>query len=333
MTTSSPYAESEKKERFSRLKKVGRKIVHVLNPVSGSSKYYEAAKKTVEEIGGDVLLSEYHGHITELVENTLAKDPSSHIVVYGGDGSLYEACNGIMNSGANSTALLSVIPSGSGNDFSSYANNSDEFPKGESKKIDIIKTTCADQIRYFGNMMNIGFDCSVVDNTFKIRKTGLFKGPSAYIAGLVKELVVKKTTPANITLSGCVNIETGIPCDDINVSKNILLTAAANGKFCGGGFKAAPLANLNDGLMDVLVIDDVTRMKFISLVKYYRSGTFIDDNGELISQISSVLSYNKCKKMTITGMPRFCLDGELFETEGKELVAEVIPEAINFVAV
>ena len=309
------------------------RVAHFINPVSGSHRFYDATRKAVDEIGGKIFVSERSGQITEMVIDALEKDPSTHVVVYGGDGSIYEAVNGIMQSGHNDTAVLSVIPSGSGNDFSAYANDSGVFSRGEIHKIDLIKTTCGGETRYFDNMMNMGFDCSVVYETSNVRKAGVIKGSAAYIAGVVKVLGQKKTMNVSLTLSDCVSLSTGKPVDDFHVEKSLLLTACANAAYCGGGFKAAPISKIDDGYMDVLVINDVTRPKFISLVGDYRAGTFINEKGVMKKSFREYVDYIRCKKMTIVGPEMFCLDGELFETNGEEIVAEVAHNAINFMAI
>ena len=319
---------------FSRVKSVGKKIVHFINPVSGNSRYYASTRKAVDEIGGQIVVSEHSGQISELVREALEKDPYTHAVIYGGDGTVFEAVNGIMQSGANETATLSVIPSGSGNDFSTYANDPKNFKHGETRKIDLIKTICGKTVRYFDNMMNIGFDCDVVHETEKIRSSGIVKGSAAYIAGVVKVLGAKKLIFPEIVLSGCVDISTGKDIPDITFVKELLLTACANGQFCGGGFKAAPLSRLDDGLMDVLIINDVSRAKFISLVKDYHEGTYINERGVLKPRFEPVINYVKCKKMTVSGIERFCLDGEIFELgKDESITAEVVPAAINFQAI
>ena len=324
----------ERKGKVSKIISAGKKIVHFMNPVSGSSRYYASTRKAVDELGGQIVVSEHSGQITELIMDALEKDPATHAVVYGGDGTVFEAVNGIMLSGAAETATLSVIPSGSGNDFSSFANDPATLSHGESVKIDLVKTTCGGKVRYFDNMMNIGFDCSVVYETEKIRAGGVIKGSAAYMAGVAKVLGAKKPIHPTITLSGCVDTATGEPIDDVTFSKELLLTACANGKLCGGGFKAAPLAKLTDGLMDVLVISNISRVKFVSLVKDYHDGTFINEKGQLKPRFKDVITYVKCRKMEISGIERFCLDGEIFSVPaGEPLVAEIVPAAINFRAI
>lgn len=316
-----------------------RRQVHILNPASGGTKggkAFEAAKNAIEKSGGEIRISEKPGGIEDLTAELFVKDPFAHAIVYGGDGSVYEAVNGIMKSKNNRTASFSVIPLGSGNDFSRYANDSDAFQKAELNKIDVIKSTSGGVDRYCANVMNMGFDCDVVWETYTLKKYPFLRGSAAYIAGVVKVLMAKKTIDARISLIGCENVDPD-SCEkstsDVMLEQNVLLTACANSRFYGGGFCAAPLASLSDGLMDVLVIDDVTRLKFLTLVGAYHEGTFIDSHGVMPKQFEKVLKYRRCRGIEIVGPKRLCLDGEIFETgEDRTVRGEVLPGALWFAA-
>ncbi len=311
-----------------------RRHVHIINPTAGGRKFYSAAVSAIEKCGEEKLESTSGEHLRCLVAETLRHDPFAHVTVYGGDGSVFCAVNGIMDSGCASTASFSVIPCGSGNDFSNYANDRAGFKKGELNRIDLISVTRGGRRDYYANMMNIGFDCAVVKETYTLKNKPFLKGPTAYIAGVLKVLAVKKTTPAKIKLSGCVSLKTGEPCDAVEIEKDILLTACANGRYCGGGFNAASLAMLNDKLMEVLVVNDITRAKFISMIGNYKKGDYISSDGQLMKKYDGVLDYYKCGRMEITGPKLICLDGEVMETSGEECItAEICPGAVWFAAV
>lgn len=305
-----------------------RRHVHIINPNAGSSRFYESAVSAIKKSGDEMLESNSGEHLKSLVTKLFREDPFAHAVIYGGDGSVYETVNGIMESGNAMTASFSVFPAGSGNDFSAYANDSAGYKKGELNKIDLISVKYGDNTSYFANMMNIGFDCSVVFETYTLKKKPFLKGSAAYIAGVVKTLAVKKTTPITITLSG------GDLKEPISMQKDILLTACANGQFCGGGFKSAPLARIDDGIMDVLVVNDISRTKFISMVSNYKRGDYINESGEMLPKFNGVLDYYRCRKMTVSGMKAICLDGEVKSVSEKDTVeVEIIKDALFFAAI
>lgn len=338
MKAALPKTEKDRKVKIA-LPNIGeRHQVHIINPKSGrgagDEKIYGAVEKTVAENGGEIIKSEHPGHIEEIAAETCKKNPFAHIVAYGGDGTVYEVVNGIMKADAGRTASFSVVPVGSGNDFSAFANDSGVFRKAELNKIDVVRVKCGENARYFANMMNIGFDCAVVNETYTLKKKPFLKGSAAYIAGVVKTLLLKKTLRAKVTVEGIEPFEKDEKLTSAEVfERDLLLTAAANSRYCGGGFCAAPLASLTDGLMDVLVIDDISRMKFLSLVGAYKAGTYIDEHGVMPERFNKILTYRRCRKITIEGPELYCLDGEVYHTdESRKLEAEVIPGALWYAA-
>lgn len=294
-----------------------RRQVHLINPCACAGKHAAMAKKLAEEIGGEVVLTERAGFAEEYAAELFTRDKFAHLVVYGGDGTVYEAVNGIMRSGNSHTASFSVIPIGSGNDFSAYANDAAGFRKAELVRLDL----CQANGRYFINMLNIGFDCNVVYRTAALKKSPLLRGKMAYIAGVAQELVMKKPISAKIIIDNGDELE--LP---------ILLTACANGQFCGGGFCAAPLADMTDGLMDVLVVNDMTRRTFLSLVRDYKNGTYIEPDGTMKEKFEDVLMYRRCTGYRVSGIQRYCIDGEIIEPKDGAVTVKCVKNAIWFAA-
>lgn len=294
-----------------------RRQIHLINPRACAGKHAAMAKKLAEKTGGEVVLTEGAGFAEEYAAELFTKDKFAHLVVYGGDGTVYEAVNGIMNSGNSHTASFSVIPIGSGNDFSAYANEAAGFRKAELVRLDL----CHANGRYFINMMNVGFDCNVVYRTASLKKNPLLRGKMSYIAGVAQELVMKKPVSAKITLDNGDELET-----------SVLLTACANGQFCGGGFRGAPLADMTDGLMDILVVNDVTRRTFLSLVQDYKNGTYIEPDGTMKEKFEDVLMYRRCAKYRVSGIQRYCIDGEIMEPEDGSVTVRCVKNAIWFAA-
>ena len=120
----------------------------------------------------------------------------------------------------------------------------------------------------------------------------------AYIAGLVITLVRKP------------GVKTYISTDDGEErERQYLLTTFANGAFCGGGFRSNPHASLQDGQIDSVLVNNVTRRRFLGLVGSYKKGTHITEKNE------KILSHNKFHKvrMRFDRPQGVCVDGELAE--------------------
>lgn len=288
------------------------RIIDIINPSAGKKRPLQAVSENHQQY-----ITKFAGDAESRVKEFCIENPNTIFNIYGGDGTIYEVINGIMSAGANGTSKISVVPTGTGNDFYRI------IPKDRSEmKIDLIKyhlhsaVDSTEKIRYSVNMINIGFDCDVVKKTDDIKKLPFIKGSLAYIFGVINVFFHKFGKHFKIDIqypNG--NRET--------VEDELLLTAIANGGYCGGGFFAAPTAKLDDGLLDLLIVRKISRLKFISLVGDYRNGTHIDaQTSEPIQSFKEVLKYLKCSKITVSGIERVCIDGQIFNADAIEIAAE-----------
>ena len=132
-------------------------------------------------------------------------------------------------------------------------------------------------------------------------------------AGLVVTLVKKPGVKAKISFDGSEPVE-----------EDLLLTTFANGCFCGGGFHSNPLASTTDGMIDSILVSNISRTRFISLVGDYKKGT------HLCEKFADVIRHAKAKevKLLFDNETNVCVDGEILRV--KELVLSVLSGAINF---
>jgi len=284
--------------------------IHILNPAAGMVKAHLYIPKSIE-----VYETKGPRDMERFITETCLEDPNVHFTVYGGDGTVSEAVNGIVSAGeeAMEKAVLSVVPKGSGNDFVRNFSKKDMF----SGKVDVLK--CND--RYGINSINIGFDCDVVVETDKVKKNFLTSGSLGYIAGVVKALKGKLSKNYEITMED----KDG---NLIEFNGEYMIASLGNGKYCGGGFKFAPTAALDDGLFDAMVINDMSKATFLKLVTDYRLGKHVDANtGEVGEKYKNLLSYHQCRKMTVKNINRLGIDGEVIYADIAEI--SIIPSAIN----
>lgn len=255
------------------------------------------------------------GDATEYVKSMIriSQDRQRFICV-GGDGTINELAN---SAPCNPDIEFGVIPNGSGNDFVRNFTNTRLFSNidaqidGDMMSFDLIK--CNDT--YCANMVNIGFDCSVVKEAVKLKKAKLITPGLSYILGVVVVLFKKFGTKMRLVF------------DDGQIyEKEFTLTAIGNGKFCGGGFMAAPYALLKDGLMDIIAIDKISRMTFISLVSYYKEGTHLENK-----RAQKHIKHWRVPhfKMEFDTPIPICIDGEI--KGAKNLDFSVVPNAFNFI--
>lgn len=290
----------------------------ILNPNSGKRKKQKILEDAIKSACRKRKL-DYHIYYT-----TCPKDATEYVrsmvnsykdrqrfVCVGGDGTLNEVVN---SAPCNPNVEFGVIPYGSGNDFVKNFGNIDDFYDinaqldGTPVSLDLIK--CNEY--YCVNMVNIGFDCAVAKEAGKLK---FFSPKASYILGVIKVFFRKIGTKMKITF------DDGTVIDD-----NLTLTAIGNGKYCGGGFMAAPLANTSDGIFDVCVIKKVTRRRFLRLVGIYKKGLHVNN-----PKAEKHISYHRCShlKMEFHAPIPICIDGEIMGAKRVDLT--VIRNAFNFI--
>ena len=290
------------------------KEYHVINPAAGHG---TAAAMVQARAGADAVLYPTTGvgdarrYLAQTLRG-LAEDV--RVFVYGGDGTIGEAINGIMDAQASEHAILTAVPCGTGNDF--VRMFADAAPDTEYR-LDLL--SCGGS--YVLNMINIGFDCAVVDRMAVWKKKPFIRGSMAYICGILDVLLQPMGTPLRISY-------TDGDGEEHTVEGDFLLCAAANAQYCGGGFRGAPTASLTDGIAELLIVDLITRRRFFSLVGMYHDGTHIGADGQPVEKIADVLRYVRCRKATISGMTQVCLDGEV--AAAQTLSFEVVPGVLRY---
>lgn len=300
-----------------------RHIVHIINPVSGSGYKFRKTKNRIDELGEDIYLTTKRKDCEEFIYKLLTKDPTAHIVAHGGDGTMNEAVSGIMAAGAGKTALFTGIPSGSGNDFLHYMY-SEKNIYGKIYPTDLIYANG----RYSVNITNMGFDCKVVSEAEKIRKMPGASGGFSYIAGVISALLKKESFQTEIVFEGVTDLK-GTNLGNKSFSENILLAAIANGQYYGGGFKVAPAADTCDGLIDVIVVKNVSIAKFASLVVDFKKGVHIDGKtGFVKPSFREYLSFIRCKRISFDGINEICYDGEI--VKANSISACIVPKAVMY---
>lgn len=178
------------------------------------------------------------------------------IVAMGGDGTLNEVLNGIAEP---SRTRLGVIPCGSGNDFAAVAGIPgtpdgalDVLLNGEAKLTDYLECGGVRGI----NAIGTGID---VDILRRYNRMKLLKGSAAYLASLAVTLLSYRARQFT-ELDG----KTARP-------HNALIACAGNGQRIGGGIPICPEARIDDGLMDIVIVDNISRLgipgAFIKLMK------------------------------------------------------------------
>lgn len=165
------------------------------------------------------------------------------LVVIGGDGTLNDAINGI---GGNKHVVVNIISTGTGNDFiksvevgNNFIQQLDTLLHGVEKTIDL--GVCND--RLFHNGVGLGFDGQIVADMKQKGRPWLLWGYGAYLYRVLRILSSYQEKELSFTIDGK------------HFKKKVLLLTIANGTTFGGGFKLTPDAKVDDGLLEVCLIE------------------------------------------------------------------------------
>lgn len=277
--------------------------IFIINPVAGNGKFQNNVLNAIhahlkgKEIEYEVYFSKFKGDIQDYLNNKCQDRIPSVIYACGGDGTLHEVINAAC---IFSHISIGIIPCGSGNDFIKNFINSDNFNKidsqvqGESIDLDIIRVND----KYAASVCNIGLDADAAFNMHKFKKIPFISGTSRYLLSVFYCLVNKLGKMLDVTID-----------NNIKLSGLYLLGVIANGQSYGGGYKCAPLALINDGIMDLCFVENISRLKIINVIGSYKEGTHLENR-----KINKYITYRKCKHALIRSNEpiNVCIDGESY---------------------
>jgi len=254
----------------------------------------------------DIQYTTQPGEATDIAASSVNKFKT--IIAVGGDGTLQEVINGLMKSDVN----VGIIPVGTGNDFIKVV----DIPAQPDEALNIVISGNTKMIdtgrinnRIFINAVGIGFDAWAVHESLKIKK---LRGHAVYLYAILKTILTYKAPVMEVRYN------------DKTITEKLLLTAIGNGTFVGGGIKMTPYAKIDDGLLDLTIIQDVNKFKMLqNLAKTY--------SGEHVNMPQ--VTVDTTKSIVIKSEDELAVhaDGELIGCNLKEVEINILPKAINFV--
>jgi len=295
----------------------------IVNPAAGAystRRKWPRISRLLKYIGlsFDHEYTEGVGHAIELAK-TAAVNGYRYVVAVGGDGTVNEIANGILDSGVARDMALGVISTGTGSDFirsvgipKHYVSACSCLTSPRKLLIDVgvveYRSKGKPSRRFFVNAAGAGFDAAVVEATERLPKH--FGGTIPYVAGLLR------------TLFGYRNKSVVLRIGDRSEAARILSVVISNGGYLGGGMHVAPEASLNDNLLDVMVIGDIGKFDLLKSLYMVYKGT----QGQ-----HPKVHMEKASKITVESQERVLVhaDGELLG-EGPASFW-LVPAALNIV--
>ncbi len=293
-----------------------RKFIYFINPISGTGDKTllpEIIKKITakNEISFEILHTNATGEYNYLKEK-ITTEKITDIIVCGGDGTVNQIANALQGVNVN----IGIIPMGSGNGLAYAA----KIPKRIDKAMEIIfagKTEYIDSFyinKKFSCMMSgLGFDAQVAHDFAKQQKRGLL----TYIKLSTKNFLLAKTYPFELNIDGKA------------IHTDAFFISIANSNQFGNNFTIAPQASLHDGLLDIIVVNKMSKLRMtFAILKQLHSGKvrLYEDKKYHRNEIH----YFQTKKLTIKNpqLAPLHIDGEPVETAAI-LEIEIIEKAFK----
>src|SRR4030042_942031 len=300
------------------------KIKFIINPIAGQGAG-KLALPEIEKLANEYKLNfamvttERPGHAIELAREA-ASDNFDIVVAVGGDGTANEVLNGIMqawNQG-NRTTRMGIIGIGRGNDFAfgfgippGLQDGFQVIQRGKHRSMDVGQVIGGNypQGRYFGNGVGIGFDAVV---GFEALKLTHLHGFLNYIVAALRTIFLFFNAP---------NVR--IEYDENIISQPSLMVSIMNGRRMGGGFMMAPDAITDDGLLNLCIAGQLSRIGILAMIPRFIKGT---------QATQSKIKTERAATVHITaleGVLPVHADGETICTAGSELKVDIIKQPIE----
>lgn len=291
----------------------------IVNPHAGGGSAVESLRSCVDTLGPvEIVETAEAGHARRLAAEAAASGVD-RVVAAGGDGTLHEVVNGIA---PDFRPQLGLLPLGTGNDFARIAGIPDRpsaaaelLARGTSRRIDAVELVVGDgETRYFLNVSAGGFSGEVSGLQSEERKAAW--GPLSYLRTALEAVSELASYRVRVRFDPGTDHEVLAELDLVNA-------VVANGSHAASGLPVAPGARLDDGLLDVVLIENAPMSRLSLLGPKLLVGTHRDDE---------LVVYRRARRVEIEAEPamEFNADGEMVGTT--PLVYRILPGAVELAA-
>ena len=248
------------------------KLLIIFNPNAAhgrSVKRLEVIKARFKALGIETLFlaTGYAGHATKLAAQADLSNFDG-LVAAGGDGTVFEVLNGLYQHPRSARIPLGLLPIGTGNAFArelcfkedALSDAIERLHRGNTRKVDVGFVKSADQSYYFLNIVSMGFavDAGLVAQKMKSL------GQSAYTLATLWQVLKLKSYPLLLEIDG------------VSLKSNNVFVTFSNSQYTGTHFLIAPGAQIDDGKLDVTVLEKLPRSRLLKLFPSIYSGRHIE---------------------------------------------------------
>ena len=286
----------------------------IINPAAGK-------KETTAQLEGmlaklsvphEIVYTQGAGDAQRIAEEAAAAGKPVRIYACGGDGTLNEVVNGA--AGHDHEAITNV-PKGTGNDFlrifgSDYRKtfyDLEALAAGPQTALDLID--CNGKLGI--DVVCCGVDARIGAGVHRYKRWFFVSGMGAYILSLIEHVLFKGLTrPMSVKMG------------DIDWSGETTIVCVCNGRHYGGGFNPVPEAMPDDGILDMLLIPEISLFTFARLVGKYAKGQY--------KKLPKYIKEHHGQRVTFSSEQELIavVDGE--EVRGKAFTVCLSEKKVNF---
>lgn len=296
--------------------------IFIINPHAGkkdqTARIYEMADRLREKHGLDCacMLTTRPGGATEMARELAASGGDVRIYACGGDGTAHEVANGIAGF---PNAAMTVIPTGTGNDFlKNFGPDEKNFADaeklwdGEVQQLDLID--CGGELCL--TIACAGIDARVAASVHSFNGPAWLDGMGSYIAAIIPNF-----------FGSAISRKWTVSLDGRELAEDAFaLVSLCNGRYYGGGFFPVPEARMDDGVLHAVVVHKISRLEFLQLVGPYSKGRHQTLPERLIQVVPA-------QEICITAADGeedvvYCLDGECLRS--REVTMRLSDKKLNF---
>jgi diacylglycerol kinase (ATP) len=290
------------------------KLFVVINPFSGKGRGRALTEPVLAALGAggpvEHAESQQAGDEARLAREAVARGFKT-IVAVGGDGTWSNVGNAILASGASDVAL-GLVAAGTGCDLAkSFGIPARDVPacarivrEGRTVRIDVGRI----EGRHFLNVAGFGYDIAVIEDSWSVR---WLKGDLVYLYCALRQLHRFPGFPVEIEVDG-----------RALGRRELLMLIVANGRVFGGGFRIAPKASLEDGLLDGMAFGNMGLLRRLRILVGLLRGTHEGSPDVAASRAARYL-------FRFAAPPAYEVDGEWTKAQSSELLVEVVPRALS----
>jgi diacylglycerol kinase (ATP) len=308
----------------------------IYNPAAGSGRVkaqWPEVEKALSAAGVDYEAAETRAPLEAMTLAREAPQKYSAVISVGGDGTLHEIVNGLLQASTEEETLpLGFIPLGNGNDFAkmippetsiggkpfNWQAAVHKITRGQTRLFDVGRVT-GDHLRpeigegphYFINSLDVGFGAQAIVN---LRTTPKFlKGLSAYLIAVLKTLIDYPVLQLLIQMD-----------DEAPFEQATVMIAITNGRCFGSSFWVCPEAQADDGLFDLMVAQNVSQLTILRMIPKFLKGTHVHD---------PELSMYRARRVALESKSPLIVeaDGEIPYVGTQRIEAEILPKKVRII--